>query len=143
MSRGGTTAVIGRETRMTVTTRTRTADPRPTVAATTRLVTVRINKIQSLPTSRKTSPLFYNWKILLYKNAFQQNAYRPLIDSISSCPTHAPLQPHIPPTTTHAPGNHACPPQPCTPPSNQACPPVDRITDACENITLPQLRCGR
>ena len=22
-------------------------------------------------------------------------------------------------------------------------PPVDRITDACENITLPQLRCGR
>ena len=22
-------------------------------------------------------------------------------------------------------------------------PPVDRMTDACENITLPQLRCGR
>ena len=25
----------------------------------------------------------------------------------------------------------------------QVLPPVDRITDACENITLPQLRCGR
>ena len=22
-------------------------------------------------------------------------------------------------------------------------PPVDRMTDACENITLPELRCGR
>ena len=25
----------------------------------------------------------------------------------------------------------------------QVLPPVDRITDACKNITLPQLRCGR
>ena len=25
----------------------------------------------------------------------------------------------------------------------QELPPVDRITDACKNITLPQLRCGR
>ena len=32
-----------------------------------------------------------------------------------------------------------------TPPSprDQPLPPVNRITDACENITLPQLRCGR
>ena len=26
---------------------------------------------------------------------------------------------------------------------NTPSPPVDRVTDACENITLPQLRCGR
>ena len=32
-------------------------------------------------------------------------------------------------------------PQEQTNPSEQT-PPVDRITDACENITLPQLRCG-
>ena len=25
----------------------------------------------------------------------------------------------------------------------QVLPPVNRMTDACENITLPQLRCGR
>ena len=31
---------------------------------------------------------------------------------------------------------------PCPLPE-QAPPPVDRITDACENITLPQLRCRR
>ena len=33
-------------------------------------------------------------------------------------------------------------PQP-HPPEHAASPPVDRITDACENIALPQLRCGR
>ena len=27
--------------------------------------------------------------------------------------------------------------------STHPLPPVDRMTDACENITLPQLRCGR
>ena len=63
-------------------------------------------------------------------------------------PCTPPQQPHPPPATTHTPvaTTHApsatmhAPPrnhQPCTPPS------VDRITDACENITLPQLRCGR
>ena len=64
-----------------------------------------------------------------------------------------PPQPHTPPpppcmpptTTTHAPC-HVCPtmhaplamhtPWPCTPPATHAFPPVDRITDACENITL-------
>ena len=37
------------------------------------------------------------------------------------------------------------PPRPGTPPPEDQAhpPPVDRITDACENITLPQLRCGR
>ena len=70
-----------------------------------------------------------------------------------ACPpgatTHAPpgATMHAPPgATTHAPqSNHTHPPeQPCTPPgSNHAHPPVNRITDACENITLPQLRCGR
>ena len=42
----------------------------------------------------------------------------------------------------------ADPPGTSPPPQDQAPPPpppgpVDRITDACENITLPQLRCGR
>ena len=32
---------------------------------------------------------------------------------------------------------------PGRPSRDQAPPAVDRITDACENITLPQLRCGR
>ena len=56
--------------------------------------------------------------------------------------------------TTHAPpSNHTCPPgatmhappqQPCMPPwSNHTCPPVNRMTNRCKNITLPQLRCGR
>ena len=48
-------------------------------------------------------------------------------------PMHAPHTwptPHMP-HTTHA-------PLPCHTP-----PPVNRITDACENITLPQLGCGR
>ena len=48
---------------------------------------------------------------------------------------------------THTPAIHA--PHHAHPPCH-ACPlgharplSVDRITDACENITLPQLRCGR
>ena len=56
---------------------------------------------------------------------------------------YAPQQPCTPLATTHAPlppaTTHACPPQqPHMPP-----PLVHRITDACENITLPQLHCGR
>ena len=84
--------------------------------------------------------------------------------------THTPQQSCMPPATTHAPrqpcmsqqprtppGNHSCPPATMHAPCNHAHPPatthapqqpcmaplVDRITDACENITLPQLRCGR
>ena len=30
-----------------------------------------------------------------------------------------------------------------TPPRQRPPPPVNRITDRCKNITLPQLRCGR
>ena len=30
-----------------------------------------------------------------------------------------------------------------TRPPREQTPPVNRMTDACENITLPQLRCGR
>ena len=72
---------------------------------------------------------------------------------------HAPPLPHKAPLhhTFPFPGNHACPLatthtpqqphtlpwQPGMPPGNHAHPPVDRITDACENITLPQLSCGR
>ena len=39
------------------------------------------------------------------------------------------------PQTRHPPGTRQ--------PPGADPPPVDRITDACENITLPQLRCGR
>ena len=54
---------------------------------------------------------------------------------------HVPQQPHMPPTTMHAPQ------QPCMPPGNHAhppplatthVPPVNRMTDRCKNITLPQ-----
>ena len=48
-----------------------------------------------------------------------------------SLATHTPLQ-CMPPC-------HVCPPSHACPPS----PMVNRITDACENITLPQLHCGR
>ena len=42
---------------------------------------------------------------------------------------------------------HACPPAihaplPCMPPCH-VCPPVNRMTDRCKHITLPQLHCGR
>ena len=59
---------------------------------------------------------------------------------------HMFLLPHMPlpcmPSTTHTPPCHACPlphmsPLPCIPPT------VNRITDRCKNIALPQLRCGR
>ena len=58
-----------------------------------------------------------------------------------ACPlttTHAPHN-HTPRNHTHPlPSNHSCLP------GNHACPPpVDRIRDACGNITLLQLRCGR
>ena len=43
--------------------------------------------------------------------------------------THAPLAMHTP-CHAHSPATHA----PC-----HACPPMDRMTDACENITFPQL----
>ena len=67
-------------------------------------------------------------------------------------PHMPPQQPHMPPATMHAPRNHACSPatthaplatmhaprQPRMPPSNHTCPPVNRMTDRCKNITLPQ-----
>ena len=86
---------------------------------------------------------------------------------------HPPEQPRMPPLEQpHMPpwSNHACPPreQPCMPPRatrhappEQPCmppgatthapppqqprtpPPVNRMTNRCKNITLPQLRCGR
>ena len=84
----------------------------------------------------------------------QSNHARPP-GSNHACPlgatTHAPQeQPHTPPratmhapsgATTHAPqeqphtpqSNHACPPG-----SNHTCPPVNRMTNRCKNITLPQ-----
>ena len=47
-------------------------------------------------------------------------------------PCTPPLHPHMPPSNHTPPGNHACPP------SNHTCPPVNRMTNRCENITLPQ-----
>ena len=55
--------------------------------------------------------------------------------------TRTPDQAHTPPDQVH-PQDHA-PPGPCTPPRPGTNPPVNRITHTCENITLPQLRCGR
>ena len=63
----------------------------------------------------------------------QSNHARP--QSNHACPPRAAM--HAPQSTTmHAPppqSNHACPSQ-----SNHAHPPVDRMTDTCKNITLPQ-----
>ena len=62
-------------------------------------------------------------------------------------PGSSPPKPGTPqeqtPQTRHPP---APPPGPGTPrsrPPREQAAPVDRITDACENITLPRLRCGR
>ena len=54
-----------------------------------------------------------------------------------ACPRPCTSPGHARSPTMHAPG-HACP-RPCTLPSH-ACspPPLNRMTDACENITLPQ-----
>ena len=72
----------------------------------------------------------------------------PLQPHMSPTTMHAPLQPHMPPPTTthtHTPATtHPPPLQPCTLPTtmhaphNHACPPVNRMTDRCKNITLPQ-----
>ena len=55
---------------------------------------------------------------------------------------HAPH--HTCPPATHAPAMHVPPtmhaPLPCIPPMNA--PPVNRMTDACENITLPHFVAG-
>ena len=63
-----------------------------------------------------------------------------------TCPPatmHTPLQPHMPP---RPPNDHAHPPQPCMSPATMHAPlatihaptPVNRMTNRCENITLPQ-----
>ena len=70
----------------------------------------------------------------------------PLLLCMPPTTMHAPLQPYMPPATMHAPqqphmppSNHTCPPQqPCTPPLW-----TEFLTHASENITLPQLCCGR
>ena len=53
---------------------------------------------------------------------------------------HAP--PHMPPLChAHHPLHHTCPsPLPCIPPFATHALPVNRMTDRCKNITLPQLR---
>ena len=103
------------------------------------------------------------------KNAFQQDAYRPLVARISQhallpgglpqCMLgyHPPLAPDPPPprlgTPRTRPPLRPDPPRPGTPrphlppaphlPGPGTPPPMNRITDTCKNITLPQLRCGR
>ena len=62
-------------------------------------------------------------------------------------PCHAcPPPPHMPPTM-HTPATHAPMPHiytlPCTPPAMHAPLWIEFLTHACENITLPQLRCGQ
>ena len=47
------------------------------------------------------------------------------------------------PPAMHVPPAMQAPPAMHTPPCHAHPRPVNRITDACENITLPQLRCGR
>ena len=48
-----------------------------------------------------------------------------------------------PPPGPGTPSQEQAPPAPGTLPGTRDAPSVNRITDACENITLPQLRCGR
>ena len=75
-----------------------------------------------------------------------------------ACPPQPRMPYHnhtCPPATTHAPHNHTCPPatthaspQPCMPPTTTHAPlatthallrqPVNRMTNRCKNITLPQ-----
>ena len=50
-------------------------------------------------------------------------------------------QEQTPPGADTPPGSRHPPEQ--TPREQTPPPPVNRITDACENMTLPQLRCGR
>ena len=61
-------------------------------------------------------------------------------------PSCMPPSCHTPPPGMHTPTMHVHPgmdPLPCMPPYHACLPPVDRITDVCENITLPQLCCGQ
>ena len=80
--------------------------------------------------------------LIINKNAFQQDAYCPLQwPSLLPCmPPRPPPPPYMPHCNTCNPTMYA--PLPCMP--HHACPhhgqppPMDRMTDACENITLPQ-----
>ena len=79
-----------------------------------------------------------NWGAAIFvnnKNAFQEDPYHPLVD-------------HIPTCTVEGGGSAegiVCPGG-CLPGGGWCVadpPPMDRMTDTCKNITLPQLRCGR
>ena len=61
------------------------------------------------------------------KNAFQWDAYRPLVDRIPACTAQGGV----------------CPGGYLSRGVRQTPPPVDRMTDMCKYITLPQLHCGR
>ena len=54
-----------------------------------------------------------------------------------------PLGADTPPPSRHPQTRHPPQEQTAPPPQPSRHPPVHRMTDACENITLPQLRCGR
>ena len=79
------------------------------------------------------------------------DAYRPLqwpslLPHMTPLIKHTPCHAHRPathappfmPTATHAPPCHECPRTTHIPPVTHA-PPMDRMTDACENITFSQL----
>ena len=70
----------------------------------------------------------------------QDGAHPPTWDQPSPPDKVSPGNRH-PPWTRYPPG--ADPLRTRHPPDQARHPPVNRITDACENITLPQLRCGR
>ena len=55
---------------------------------------------------------------------------QPCMPSLQPC--MPPWQPHMPPATTHPPK------KPHTPQKNHTRPPVNRMTNRCKNITLPQ-----
>ena len=57
-------------------------------------------------------------------------------------PEQTPARSRHPPLGADTPWEQTAPPEQ-TPPGGGTPPPVKRITDACKNITLPQLRCGR
>ena len=96
----------------------------------------------------RTHPTGMHSSCIKLNNITRMHSSRMHTARSSSCPGGV--------STRHPPGSR--PPGPGTPreqtPPDQALPreqtppgsrhpPVDRITDACENITLPQLRCGR
>ena len=85
------------------------------------------------------------WNVYLLQECIPVRCVPPAVVVISGgVSTRPPWTRHHPtlPWTRHPPTRHHHTPQDQAPPQTRH-PPVNRITHACENITLPQLRCGR